>query len=145
MTDQLLQYAKEQLHSGNFTCVLWDGVTALTTQQRGIQPLRGWLGSEKDVSAFVAADRVVGKAAAYLYVLLKIKAVYAEIVSKPAQEVLARYGIPLEYGTLVDAIQNRAKDGFCPMERAVWEIDSPEQALVAIERTYQALTKKETP
>ena len=143
MINSLLQEAKICLQDGNFTCVLTDGDHLLTATDRGIQPLRHWLQSGENFKNFVAADRVVGKAAAFLYVLLGVRAVYAEIISCPAAEVLNRYGIQLSYGTQVDAIRNRTGDGFCPMERAVWDLDDPQFAYNAIERTYQALIRKE--
>ena len=141
--NELLPLAQAQLREGHYTCVLTDGHTVLIATDRGIKPLRNWLQSERKFQDFVAADRVVGKAAAFLYVLMGVRAVYAEIVSAPAAAVLRRDGMDLSYGTRVDAIRNRTGDGFCPMESAVWSIDSPEEALTAIEKTYQTLTKKE--
>ena len=143
--DALLQSAQTRLRQGRFTCVLTDGTTVLTSTDRGIKPLRNWLQSGQALRGFVAADRVVGKAAAFLYVLLGVRSVYAEIVSAPASEILNRYGIQLSYDKQVDAIRNRTGDGYCPMERAVWDIDDPEAAQDAIEKTYQALIRKETP
>jgi hypothetical protein len=144
MIHALLQNATERLKNEAFTCVMTDGSTTLSTTERGIKPLLGWLNSRADFHQYVAADRVVGKAAAFLYVLLGIRAVYAEIVSIPAAQVLNRYGIPLFYDTQVNAIRNRTQDGFCPMESAVWEIDDPQQAKKAIEETYRQIIGKES-
>lgn len=143
MNDKL-QLARAYLTDGRYTCVLLNDTTVLTTVKRGVQPLMEWVLSQTDFHGFVAADRVVGKAAAFLYVLLGVQAVWAEVVSRPAEEVFRRWGIALEYGASVEAIRNRAGDGFCPMEQAVWGIDDPKQAWDAIEKTYQALTKKDS-
>ena len=86
-----------------------------------------WLDADIDLQGAHAADKVVGKAAAYLYVLLGVRFVHAAVISKPALDVFACHGIEVEYDTLVDAIQNRTKTGFCPMERAVWTVDEPEK------------------
>ena len=143
MINSLLQQAKSCLQEGHFTCVLADGKHVLTTTERGIQPLRHWLQSGQSFENYVAADRVVGKAAAFLYVLLGVRAVYAEIVSVPAAEVLNHYGIQLSYEKQVDAIRNRTGDGFCPMEQSVRMIDDPNHALEAIEQALHLLRSKQ--
>jgi hypothetical protein len=96
--------------------------------------------SGKSYAGYSAADKVVGKAAAFLYCLLGIRALYAGILSQPALEVLEKAGIPAQYDTLVPAIRNRAGDGFCPMETAVREITDPAHAPEAIQKALQRLS-----
>ena len=129
--------ARAILAGGAYTCVLCRGADIRTTHLRGVKPLVQWL-EAGDFAGFHASDKVVGKAAAYLYCLLKIKCLYARVISQPALNVLHQAGIEVEYSQLVPAIQNRTKDGFCPMESAVLNIDSPADALPAI---YDALAK----
>ena len=130
MTD--LEKAKQILIRENHTCVLCKGDTVHTTQARGVRPLVKWLTEGTDLRQFSAADKVVGKATAYLYCLLGVKAVYAHVMSGAAAEVLRNAGLEVSWGTLVDNIINRAGDGICPFEAAVWEIQTPEEALPAI-------------
>ena len=134
-----LSRALTHLREGGYTCVLCREDTLLTATERGVAPLLTFLESEHELHGFSAADRVVGKAAAFLYVLLGVDALYAEVLSKPAKDVLAQYGILVEYGTLVESIRNRAGDGFCPMEQAVWSITNPADALTAILEKRRAL------
>jgi len=115
---------KERLKQGDFTCVIAKGDMILTTNHRGVKPLLDWLEESIDLEGGYAADKVVGKAAACLYVLLKIRFVWAAVISRPALDVFQKHGILCEYETLVDAIQNRTKTGFCPMEQAVWDIET---------------------
>ena len=129
MTD--LQKAKSLLN-GDVTCALCKGERVYITKERGVKPLLTWIDSVEDFSSFSEADKVVGKAAAFLYVILGVRAIWAGVMSKPAAQVLERYGIEYWYDTLTDAIINRKGDGFCPMETAVKEIDTPEEALVTI-------------
>ena len=133
-----LEKAKMLLSKTDCTCVLCNGDIILTDNRRGVRPLLDLLETNSDVAGFSVADKVVGKAAAYLYCLLNIKCLYAHVVSQPALDVLAKTDITVEYGQLVPAIQNRTKDGFCPMESAVLNIHSPEEALPAI---YNALAQ----
>ncbi len=133
--------AKELLEANDYTCVLQKEKTVLISTDRGVKPLLVWVNESKDFTGFSAADKVVGKAAAYLYVLLKVKAVYAKIISVPAAHVLEEHGIEVFFGEKVDAIHNRTNTGFCPMETTVWDIHNPEEALVAIQNKASELSK----
>ena len=127
-----LKNARNLLDSGDYTCVLFRGNTTHTATERGVKPLLNWLDCGLDAAGFSAADRVVGRATAFLYVLLGVTAVYARVMSRPAAEVLERNGIAVQAGQLVDGIINRRGTGPCPFEAAVLEIDTPEEALTAI-------------
>lgn len=133
------QKARKLLKENNYTCVLCQSGTVYTTVERGVKPLLDWLKAELDLQGFCAADKVVGKAAAFLYVLLGIKEVYAPVMSDGAIEILFRYGVHAEYDLSVEHIINRAQKGLCPMEQAVMDVSEPEQALEAIIRKWQIL------
>ncbi len=136
MRNDNLNKAQMLLNKTGSTCVLCGCDVILTDNRRGVRPLLDLLENKADVTGFSVADKVVGKAAAFLYCLLNIKELYASVISQPALDVLQKAGILTEYDQLVPAIQNRTKDGFCPMERAVLDINSFEEALDAI---YKAL------
>ena len=127
-----LQNARNLLESGDYTCVVCRDDLVYTTRERGVAPLLHWLDSGLDLSDFSAADRVVGRGAAFLYCLLGVKAVYSQVMSRPAEEVLQAKGIRAEAETFVDGIINRAGTGPCPFEAAVMNITKPEEALAAI-------------
>ncbi len=129
-----MEAARRILEVGNYTCVLRRNETVHTATERGVKPLVRWLTEGLDVRGFCAADKVVGKATAYLYVLLGVKAVYAHIMSRSAAQVLAQHGIHSAQGKLVENIINRTGDGICPFEVAVLEIQDPQEALAAIRR-----------
>ena len=123
-----LQRALARLDEGGFTCVITNGERTFESHERGVAPLLAFLERGDIPAGCVAADRVVGKAAAFLYVLLRVRAVHAHVMSRPAAEVFARYGIAWSADEQVEAIRNRAGTGFCPMESAV--LDVTEAALV---------------
>ena len=127
------------LNEGSYTCVLRRGDITLTDDRRGIRPLLELLESGQDMSGFSAADRVVGKAAAFLYCLLGVRSVYAKVISTPALQVLQSCGIDTYYDTQVNAIRNRTGDGFCPMETAIWNLNDPEKAPDAIREALKKL------
>lgn len=136
---QDLLNARAMLEQGGYTCVLCRGETAITDRRRGVKPLLELLDRGNDHTGFSAADKVVGKAAAHLYCLLGVKAVYAGVISKPAKAVLRANGIAVTYGTEVAAIRNRTNTGLCPIESAVWDIPGHENARLAIVQTLQKL------
>ena len=127
-----LERCKNRLETENFTCVIKKGESCYTFTERGIRPLMSLLESGADLKGAVAADKVIGKAAALLMVKCRIGAVYAAVISEPAIRVLEDAGIGCEYGALVARIQNRRGDGLCPMESAVMEIADADEAYAAL-------------
>lgn len=129
----MLEQAKKILMEGNYTCVLCgDSGQVHTATARGVRPLLDWLDNGLDVRGFWAADKVVGRATAFLYVLLGVRAVWAGVMSTPAKNALESNGITALCGREVPGIINRRGDGPCPFEEAVLGIEDPEQALSAI-------------
>jgi len=137
--EQDLMKAIQLLAQTGCTCVLCRGDTVVNSDLRGVQPLLGFLDAGTDLRGFCAADKVVGKGAAFLYCLLAVRAVYAPVMSKAAREVLERHGILAECDVQVDAIFNRRRDGFCPMEIATQNINDPQEALIAIRETLRKM------
>lgn len=134
-----LQKAKDLLESGNYTCVICCEDAVYTTIQRGVAPLLTWLDSGIDLTGFSAADRVVGRGAAFLYCLLGVKEVFARVMSNPAAEVLRSHGIDASADTFVQGIINRQGTGPCPFEAAVMDIQDASEALSAIRNKRQQM------
>lgn len=131
--------AVRTLKEGDYTCVICGDNVEYTSTLRGVQPLLTPYEQGKRFAGCAAADRVVGKAAAFLYVLLGVERVYAEIVSKPAKEVFEKHSIELSYDLLTELIENRTKTGLCPMESAVIDLDEPACAPMRIKETLAKL------
>lgn len=119
--------AKTILESG-YTCVLVKGEMSFTSKRNGIVPMVKFLNDEIDLEGFSVADKIVGKAVAMLFVLAKVKEVYAEVLSKTAISVLEANGISYSYKILTDNIINRQGTGLCPMEETVKDIFDCKQA-----------------
>ena len=138
MNNDLIK-ATEILKNGEYTCVLCRGDVMYTGKERGVKPLLDWIQSDIDFNGFSAADKVVGNAAAFLYVLLAVKAVYAQVMSEPAASTLTKNGIDVHYDVSVKNIINRSGTGICPMEETVSGISSPQEALDAIKLKLKML------
>lgn len=120
------------LDTRELTCVVCKDEQIYTATERGVKPLLAWLDSGPDLTGFCAADKVVGRGAAFLYCLLGVREVYAHIMSRPAAQVLESHGIAYRAGKLVEGIINRRGTGPCPFEDAVMQIHSAPEALTAI-------------
>lgn len=133
MTDYLTQ-AVTLLHSDDqLTCAVCGPNGTLTAQDRGIKPILHWLGqAPAQLSGGCVADKVVGKAAALLFIQGGIAGLYTRIISQPALDALNAHHIPTTYDQLVPRIVNRTGDGLCPMESRVITVDDPAEAYLAL-------------
>ncbi len=136
--NQDLEKAKSLL-IGDITCAICRGEREYTTRLRGVKPLVSWLDEGLDVKNGSAADRVVGRATAWLYALLGVKEVYAHVMSTPAIQVLEAAGIAHSCGKEVPGIINRKGDGPCPFENAVMDISDAAEAEKAIRAKMKAM------
>ena len=139
---QDLDRAKTLLVQEGHTCVLCQGDAMYYSDERGVNPLLTFLESEHSFIGFSAADKVVGKATAFLYVLLQVSALHACVISEGALEVLVAHHLPVTYDTLVPHIINRTHDGICPFEATVQNTSDPSAALTLIYQTRTSLSQK---
>lgn len=138
----MIDKVKRRLLDDGYTCVVVKNDFCFTSRARGVKPLLELIDSKADVKDGVAADKVIGRAAAFLYVLLGVRAIYADVISEPAREVLLKAKICLEYQSLVPAIRSRDGKGFCPMEQATLGVENELLALEVIRDTVRKLEQK---
>lgn len=130
--DDMARARRALAADGSLGVVAARGDETLTGSGRGVRPLLVWLADGTRLDGFSAADRVVGKGAALLYVKLGVAAVWAETMSEAGLAALRAHGIDAGCGTLVPRILNRDRTGMCPIERSVEAIDDPDEAEPAI-------------
>ena len=110
---------------------------------KGIKPVLSKMREDKFFfKDLYVVDKVIGKASAMLLTLSGVKEVYALLISKAGKEVLEKYQVTYYYDNLVDNILNDAKDGLCPMETTVEDIDDLEEAFIALKEKVASLMKK---
>lgn len=133
------------LHEGHHSLVVANG-DVCAFDGRGVNDLYDLFkkdpGFLKDASL---ADKIVGKAAAALMALAKVREVYADVVSRPALDLLADSKISVSYGTVVPHIVNRTQTGWCPLETLCLDCPTPEDCLVRIEEFITLQSKKINP
>ncbi len=140
--EELLRTAKELIKEGKASCVvIKEQHIQRMLNGPGIQPVIS-LYEEKILENTLVADKIIGKAAAMVLTLGKVKAVYAETMSQAAKAYLEKHQIEVGYGRCIDVINNREGNGICPIERAVMDLEDPSEALEVLKETLIALRKK---
>ena len=130
MTD--LEQAK--LNLNGHTLSLCKGENRITSDKRGISPMVNLLCGNVSLSGWSAADLVVGKAAALLFVYAQVKEVYGKVLSAEAEKVLKEHGVPCSFETLAPHIINRSGNDICPMEKLVKGVENPAVALEILKK-----------
>ncbi len=120
--------------AGHTLCLVKGG-DSIVSDARGIRPMLDLLASGRNLTGYSAADVVVGKAAAMLFVKAGVAHVYAGTLSESAEATLVRFGVPYTFGCRTQYIVNRAGTGPCPMESAVLDCDD-------VETAYRILSRK---
>lgn len=95
--------------------------------EHGIKPLLIQI-KKKGLKNAIVVDKVIGKAAALLMVYGKVKQVHTNIIAKDAMTVFEKYNIEYSANEVVEYIKNQTKDGLCPMEEKVKNINKPKKA-----------------
>lgn len=133
--DDLIQL----LHEGKHSLVVANGEVC-TFNGRGVIDLYHLL---QDDPGFLykasIADKVVGKAAAALMALAKVKEVYADVISRPALDLLSKTDVKINYGAVVPHINNRSATGWCPLEMRCFDCDTIEECFLQIEAFYKQI------
>lgn len=137
MTD--LQTAKNSL-GAHTVCLCRDGV-CICDDKRGIAPMMDLIARGVDLSGYSVADKVVGKAAAFLFVKSGIAAVYAKTLSEGGKDVLDKNGIPVEFDVLTQKIINRDGTDICPMEKTVKDCADAELAYILLKQKLDGMNK----
>lgn len=91
----------------------------------------------------LAADKVVGRGAALLFVRCGVSGLYARVVSSGALDVLRRGGVRVEFDTEVPHIINRSGTGICPVEQLTACTDDPDEAFSLIRRFIENQRQKQ--
>lgn len=123
------------LHHGAYSCVLKNSSNEIFTYtQHGVRDLYEIINSGCGLlNNAIVADKAIGKAAAALLIIGGIKAVYADIISVSAYDLLTEHGIDVEFVEKVGSILNRNKTSLCPMEKMCDSKKSVNNIYLAIE------------
>ena len=137
-----IERVKKILFEESLSCVILKDSQIYKSNQRGVAPVIDLIDKKIDISNAFVADKVIGKAAAMLFIYCKVKEIYTPVISEPAINILRSSGIIVHYEKCVPYIINRSNTGQCPMEKAVKDISSPVQALISIKEKIKELSNQ---
>lgn len=121
--------ARQELGERKAACVVVREGVVESSQEQGVKPLLLWLSREERVfSGACVADKVVGKAAALLFIYGGVSHVYAKVISEHAAKALEEHKVPFAFEERVPFIVNRTQTGMCPMEQRVLAMSDPKEA-----------------
>lgn len=120
--------------------ILHNEETLYTSSEEGMLPLYTAITQlnhpRRDL---IVVDKIMGKAAALLVSCLHAKEVHCITLSKRGKEALEKRRIPHYYETLTPEIVNRYGNDICPFEKAVLDVEEPENAYIRIQTKLKAL------
>jgi ferredoxin len=132
----LLLEMKSLIAAGRSIAVARDGVICATSDERGIVPAMKMLDSGRLKGALVV-DKIVGRAAAAIFIAGGTKKVYAAVMSRAAKELLESKGVAAQADETVETVINRAKTGPCPMESAVEGLNDVETMVETLRKAIR--------
>ncbi len=119
------------------TLRVYDGDRLLFTSNKdGLQPLLEYVDRivphQEEIKIF---DKKMGNAAALLSVKADAKKVYSPLGSELAIKTLSDYNVAYHFTEIVPYIQNRERQGMCPLEKLSIN-KSPEEFYEVVRRLY---------
>jgi hypothetical protein len=137
------ELVRTTIRSGDATlCAVAEGALLYQLTGRGIGALLTAVEEERAVShgSLDWGDKLVGRAAALLFTLVRPRSVFALTMSTGAQDVLRTAGIPFACDAVIGDVLNRMGTGPCPMEAAVSDVEEPLVAFATLKKVCQALS-----
>ena len=141
--EELLEQAKKMIRSEECSfVVIKEGRIVYQDKGNGVKPILKLIDTDRELlKGAVIVDKIIGKTAALLLVLGEVKTVYGITMSQTGKDYLVYAGIGVDYEKCIDVISNRKRDGICPLERAVSDIEDPKQAYEKLKETIAQLMK----
>ncbi len=132
-----LEYAKEVFRKKRLAFVIVKDKEILAeSREKGVTPFLHTV-QRKNVEGASLADKVVGKAVAFLSVYAGIASVYTKVISSPAGEVFQDYDVHVEADEVVPMIKNRKGDDQCPIEKMILTCETPEEAYTVLKKKVE--------
>lgn len=117
-----------ELKRGIDNCIIVKDRDVMRFSQPGVKSLLSILGEAPGkLNGSSVFDTIVGKGAAALMILGGVEEVYAELISDHAIGLLERFEVNYSYGKRVPYIENKAKNGLCPIESLATTSDNPQE------------------
>jgi len=125
-----LETASKRLNQKNLSLVVVkNGKVLFETESHGLNDLVEAINQlQSSMKGSSVADRIVGRAAALLFVYSGVSAVFAATISDGGIAILDNNNVFHEFEKRVPRILNLKKTDVCPFEKLVAGLSSPEEA-----------------
>lgn len=124
--DALIVQMRQSVAEGKAAVIAKDGVIVAELEGRGVKPILDVLDKNPAIlKGAIVVDKVVGRAAAAIYVVGKTQKVVALVMSQGAVDLLRKNGVSAVADKTVPFIVNREKAGMCPMDAATLNLSDP--------------------
>lgn len=120
----------DMLNQQGLSLLVFNHDSLTTHANRGVQDLLLLLSDQPErLKGAVAADKIIGKAAAAIMATGGVKEVHTNIISTPAKELLEDQGILVFATEEVPMILNRDRSSMCPIDTQIADIESIEECV----------------
>ena len=141
-----LEIAKLTLKEKNLSLVIVNnGKVVFETKKQGVN---GFLQAietlNQDLIEASVADKIVGVAAALLFVYSGVSSVFAFTISKGGLKVLEDNNIVCQFEKKVSNILNRSKTDVCPFEKLAMDSKSSDEAYLKLKYFVSQMISKST-
>ena len=126
-----LEKAMTAVKNEGCTCALTLGNVIFKSKDKSVRSLLDWMNSGNNYMGYMLADKIVGKAAAFIMIAMGIREIYAQVISEPAKALLEKEHVVVN-ADLVE-ILDKDKAEKDPLERAVESYENAAEALMPIE------------
>ncbi len=114
--------------------IIKNGETVFESYDPMIKPLYTALQTNPEgMEDAILYDKIIGRAAAYLCILGKVKEIYTPLASETALSLLEEYNIPITAEKTIPVIMNRDNTDKCPMEKMALASKTPEEFLATFQ------------
>ena len=131
--EDLVAEMKRLLADGASVVTARNGLIERRETGRGVEPVLRLL-EAGGLKGRIVADRVVGRAAAAVFLAGGAKSVFGRVMSVDAAAFLKAGGVGVSADEFVPRILDRGRAGTCPLEAAVESLDDP-SAMVSVLRS----------
>lgn len=128
-----LEKAMTAVKNEGCTCALTLGNVIFKSKDKSVRPLLDWMNSGNNYMGYMLADKIVGKAAAFIMIAMGIREIYAQVISEPAKALLEKEHVVVNADLVVPEILDKDKAEKDPLERAVESYENAAEALMPIE------------
>lgn len=142
MTESIVATLRECLVGEGHTLMVENHGEVFAGNRRGVADLHQLLAERPEfLRDAIVVDKVIGKGAAAILCVGKVKRVHTDVISQPALKLLEKYGVHTTYDRLVDNIINRQGTGICPVETLCMDFATAEECLPRIDNFLKSLPK----